>query len=398
MRILIGLALFTAALAAQTRRPLLVISIDGLDYRYLKNADSAGLKIPTLRKLMREGEVTDGVVGVAPTVTWPSHTSLITGVRPSDHGILGNRRPRGEGGDYYWTVDLLKVKTLWHATRAAGLKSAAVTWPVTVDAQIDYNLPEAFRRRNGGSMDYDRIAETATPPDLAEKIRARFPAFGAQWVDDRARALATQYILETHKPDLFLLHLVDLDSEAHDRGPFTRETHAMLEYTDELVAAILRVTPRNYVVAVTSDHGFERVKRTANPLALTKDLFVTGGLTIARTQAAAEILRKKMPEADSGLLREVPVSEIAQYAPNYPPAAAAFEPAADCIFGQDAASYWTVAHEKGAHGFWPTRANYRSVLIFWGNGIRPSRKPEIQMTDIAKRFASILGVQLPNGK
>ena len=383
------------SLSAQTRRPLLVISVDGLDQRYLKNADPAGLRIPTIRKLMREGEVTDGVVGVAPTVTWPSHTSMITGARPADHGILGNRRPRSEGGDYYWTVDFLKVKTLWHATKAAGLKSAAITWPVTVDASIDYNLPEAFRRRNGGSMDYDRIAETATPRDLPEKIRAKYPAFGTQWVDDRARALAAQFMIQAYQPDLLLLHFVDLDSEAHDRGPFTREANAILEYTDELIAAILRVTPRNYVVALTSDHGFEWTRRVANPLVLTKDLFVTSGLALARTQAAAEILRRKMAEPESGILREVPIAEVPQYAPHYPPGAAAFEPAADCQFGTDPAKYWTEPHELGNHGFWPTRPNYRSVLVLWGHGVKPGRKPEMQMTDMAKRFAEILGVAWP---
>ena len=89
---------------ATTARSLLVISVDGLDYRYLRDADKLGLKIPHLRKLLREGEVTEGIEGVFPTVTWPSHTTLITGVAPAEHGILGNRRPTAEGGDYYWDV------------------------------------------------------------------------------------------------------------------------------------------------------------------------------------------------------------------------------------------------------------------------------------------------------
>ncbi|MBL8234714.1 MAG: alkaline phosphatase family protein, partial [Bryobacterales bacterium] len=113
------LLLFCALIAtAQTRRPVLVISVDGLDHRYLRDADALGLKIPNMRRILAEGEWADGVAGVLPTVTWPSHTTLITGVVPDKHGILGNRRPASEGGDYYWTVDLLKVKTLWHATRA----------------------------------------------------------------------------------------------------------------------------------------------------------------------------------------------------------------------------------------------------------------------------------------
>src|SRR5580700_5929479 len=77
-------------------QPLVVISVDGLDNRYLLNADQLGLKIPTLRKLMREGQFSRGVIGIVPTVTWPSHTTIITGVDPVTHGILSNWRPPGD--------------------------------------------------------------------------------------------------------------------------------------------------------------------------------------------------------------------------------------------------------------------------------------------------------------
>jgi predicted AlkP superfamily pyrophosphatase or phosphodiesterase len=102
-------------------------------------------------------------VGVVPTVTWPSHTTLITGVTPAEHGILGNRRPPNEGGEYYWDVSLLKVPALLDIARAAGLKSGAITWPVTVNAPVDYNLPEYFTKRNGGAIDLRGIESKATP-------------------------------------------------------------------------------------------------------------------------------------------------------------------------------------------------------------------------------------------
>lgn len=99
MQIILLILLATALFGE--RRPLIVISVDGLDHRYLRDADKLGLKIPTLRKLMREGEFTGGLIGVVPTITWPSHTTLITGVTPREHGILGNRRPASNTGDYY---------------------------------------------------------------------------------------------------------------------------------------------------------------------------------------------------------------------------------------------------------------------------------------------------------
>src|SRR5262245_41761833 len=223
--------LFIGFAQAQTQRragrPLLVISVDGLDYRYLRDCDKLGLKIPNLRRLMREGEVTEGIIGVFPTVTWPSHTTIITGVDPRVHGIMGNRRPREEGGDYYWDVSLLKSKTLWRAAREAGLKTAAITWPVTVCATIDFNLPEYAQKRRGGAMDLPSIEKKATP-GLVEKIAKAFPSCAQEWMDDRTRTLATVYLLKYEKPDLILLHLVDLDAEAHENGPFTREANAVL--------------------------------------------------------------------------------------------------------------------------------------------------------------------------
>ena len=42
-------------------------------------------------------------------------TTPITGVQPDLYGTLGNRRPRAEGGDYYWSAGLIKVLLCWAA-------------------------------------------------------------------------------------------------------------------------------------------------------------------------------------------------------------------------------------------------------------------------------------------
>ncbi|MCS7024497.1 MAG: ectonucleotide pyrophosphatase/phosphodiesterase [Bryobacteraceae bacterium] len=395
MRRCLGLlALWVAVCQAQVRRPVLVISVDGLDHRYLRDADQLGLKIPNLRRIIGEGEWADGVRGVLPTVTWPSHTTLITGVTPERHGILGNRRPASEGGDYYWTADLLKVKTLWHATRAAGLKSAAITWPVTVGADIDYNLPEFFRKRNGGGMDLASIEEKATP-GLSDEIAKMFPAYPHQWMDDRSRTLATIFLLKVKRPDLILLHLVDHDAEAHERGPFSRDAKGILEYTDELIGEILRAMPRQYVLALVSDHGFERIDRVVNlGAALQGNFTITPSLLIAEDEAAAAMLRQAAKRAELGIGREIPKSELAQFSPRFAQAAAVFEPAAHTLFGTGKDRLITTPGEIGVHGLWPGRADYRSVFALWGQGIAKKRLPEMDMTAIAGRLAAILGVKL----
>ena len=82
------LTMISSPAASADRHKLLVISVDGLDWRYLRDRNKLGLKIPTLRRFMAGAETADGVVGVWPTITWPSHTTIVTGVRPDQHGIF----------------------------------------------------------------------------------------------------------------------------------------------------------------------------------------------------------------------------------------------------------------------------------------------------------------------
>jgi len=389
------------AAPAPPAKKLLVVSVDGLDQRYLRDRDRLGLRIPNMRRLLKQGRSAQGVVGVYPTVTWPSHTSLITGVRPDQHGILGNRRGRQEGGDYYWTADLLKTRTLWQAAHDRGWTTAAVTWPVTVGAPITFNLPEYFQRRNGGGMDLASGAAKGTA-GLVEEITGAYPSFPQQWVDDRTRTLAVLYLLQHRQPDLVLVHLVDLDSEEHDQGPFERNANAVLEATDELIGRMLAVLPGGYNFALVSDHGFERVDKIANlPVLLaqngiTGEILSIGGIAATSDPKVAAFLRESANKLETGIGREIPHEEVIQYAPQLSGMIAVFEPMEHVMFGAAAKGpYFGTPSEKGNHGFWPLRRDYRSVFAIYGPGIKPGVEPEVQMTSIAGRLAALLGLQFP---
>ena len=267
---LLAVLLAGSSFAAQ---PLVVISIDGLDNRYLAEAGQRDLKIPTLRKLMRDGQYSRGVIGVVPTITWPSHTTILTGVDPVLHGILSNWRPPGDG---YLDYAQIKSPNLIGAAHKAGLTIATITWPVTVGAPVDWNLPEFFSIRRGGDMDLRSIESRANLPDLVAKIAADCPAFAQQWMDDRIRTMAALWILRHERPQLMLLHLVDLDSEEHDNAPFTRESYATLEHIDQLIGEIVAELPARSALAIVSDHGFERVDRIVNDGSL-RSASVTAG-------------------------------------------------------------------------------------------------------------------------
>jgi predicted AlkP superfamily pyrophosphatase or phosphodiesterase len=394
------LATGAALTGAGTRgRRLAVFSIDGLDHRYLRDRDRLGLRIPTLRRLLREGLwAAEGVVGEVPTVTWPSHTTMLTGVPPRVHGILGNRRPAAEGGQYYWELSLCRVPTLWHAAREAGLRTAAVTWPVTVTPIIDLNLPEFFRRRRGGAMDLRSIEEKATAR-LVERIAAAFPSFPQEWTDDRTRCLAALWMLREGRPDLLCVHFVDLDAESHDNAPFTREACAVLEYTDELLGRLLDALPADTVVAIVSDHGFEAVQAVVHPWVLlgpqlAEEVEVRHGVAAARSGRARDRLLELAADPRHGIGREVSREEVRRFAPELAEMAAVFEPASGFFFGQarDGAAQ-TAPPERGMHGFWPGRPDYRATFLLWGPGVAPGQLPEISLGDMAPRFAGIVGLR-----
>jgi predicted AlkP superfamily pyrophosphatase or phosphodiesterase len=380
----------------------MVLSVDGLDWRYIRDADQLGLKIPNLRRLLAKSQYADGVIGVWPTVTWPSHTSIITGARPDQHGILNNGRGPLDPALSYWSANKLKVPTLWQCAGERGMTTAAVTWPVTMDAKITWNLPEVFVRRDGGSMDLDSVAKYSTP-GLVDEITRTYPSFPQQWVDDRTRALATIFLLQHKHPDLILTHLVDLDSEAHDQGPFTANANAILERTDTLVGDILKAMPKDYDFALVSDHGFERIDHIANmkveaaAAGVEGDIEPMGGIVVTKDQAVAEWLRGQSGKPGSDVGREIPHDELVRYAPKLADAVAAFEPADHVLlFSRDASG---AAHspppEKGDHGFWPLRHDYRSVFLLSGPGIKPGKLGAVEMVSLEDRLAAPLGLSCP---
>jgi len=263
---------------------LLMISIDGLRPDYVTAADAHGAKVPNLRRFLKEGAFAQGVVGVVPTVTYPSHTTLITGVSPATHGILANLPfdpLRENQSGWYWYSEDIRVATLWDAASRAGLSTASVQWPVSVGARVTWNIPEFWRA--GTPDDAKLLRAVSTPGLLAELEPELGPYPRALTVEsDEQRAKYAARILEKKRPNLMTLHLIALDHVQHVTGPFTPDAMAVLERLDTLVGA-LRVTaetvaPGGAHVAIVSDHGFGK---TAMELNLHAEFRRAGLLTVS---------------------------------------------------------------------------------------------------------------------
>lgn len=253
--------------------PVVLISIDGLKPEYVLDADQHGLKIPHLRALLARGAHASGVIGVVPTVTYPSHTTLVTGVAPARHGIFSNTTfdPLRKNHDrWYWYASDIRVPTLWNAVMRAGGTTANVHWPVTVGAKITWNLPQYWRT---GEPDDRKVVEALSTPGLVDALEHEDGAPYADGMDetiegDELRARFAVRLLERERPDLMLAYFTALDHEQHKSGPFSPAACATLERIDAIVGAMTRAASLAYggreTLVVVSDHGFMRTSRALN--------------------------------------------------------------------------------------------------------------------------------------
>jgi predicted AlkP superfamily phosphohydrolase/phosphomutase len=143
-----GCLLVVAAVQAQTTKhhPVLMISIDAMNPHYLFEAKEHAKEIPFLLSLLNDGAYAKSVINVTPTITNPNHVTLVTGTFPAKHGIFNNMLEDPAANIHGLQMEYgnaIRVPTLWESTKAAGLSTASVNWPVSLGARgIDYNIPQ----------------------------------------------------------------------------------------------------------------------------------------------------------------------------------------------------------------------------------------------------------------
>jgi predicted AlkP superfamily pyrophosphatase or phosphodiesterase len=414
-------AVIFAPMAAQDRGEprVIVISIDGLmPVSYTSSTAPA----PNLRKLAAEGAWAEGMIGVLPSVTFPTHTTLITGVEPSVHGIVDNLifDPEGlSGSAWNWYARSIKTTTLPMAARARGLRAAAITWPVTVGMDLDYLVPEFFRSTHPESLTL--LRELSHPRNLLESAElARGKPFG--WPQtDRERTDLTKFIISTFDPNILLLHLIELDSAQHANGPGSpqaMETLARMDgYVGEIVDAI-KASGRPTHIALVSDHGFLPVTTMVQPNAAFKQEgllsvdargVVSSWQAYFRSSGGSGFVYLKDPALGARVhkilldLKQNPANGIREIWTRADLDARGAHP--EAAFGLDVVDgFYTgggndvlvkPSTSKGGHGFAPDRPALHASLILAGPTIqRRGSLGVVRMTQVAPTLARILGVSL----
>ncbi|WP_161554478.1 alkaline phosphatase family protein [Sinomicrobium soli] len=261
---------------AQHDRHVLLISIDGLrpDFYLGEEWDT-----PTLKSLMKTGVYADGINSVFPSVTYPSHTSIVSGAFPDKHGIFYNVPRTSKDSHWNWEYERIRTRTLWDAAEEKGLTTGAVMWPVTVGAPITYNFPV---RRPYGNEKGDQLTVTTpvvTPADLMPRMRsAGVVTSGEQFrhenVDQTIGEMA-RYIIKNHHPVLMAVHFINVDHVQHVHGRdniYVKEAVRNVDNQIEKLIAVLKETDlydRTDII-VTGDHGHVDVDKVFSPNILLK--------------------------------------------------------------------------------------------------------------------------------
>ncbi len=423
-----------AATAQDSAGPplLVVISIDGLRPDYITAADAHGAKVPNLRRFLKEGTYAEGVEGVVPTVTYPSHTTLVTGVWPAKHGIFANTTfdplQRNYQG-WYWYAEDIRVPTLWDAAAKARRTTASLQWPVTVGAHITWDIPEFWRANTEDDAKLER--SVSTPGLLAEMQSELGPYSGG--IDssveaDQTRGRYAQWILEKKRPSLLLLHLIALDHIEHETGPFSAEAVAVLEGLDAVIGNVRETAERlargRAYVAVVSDHGFARTEAQLNLFPAFRDAklfavddkgkitdwkampWVTGGSAAimlkepgdaATLAQVRDLLAKLAGDPANGIDRVLEADELHKRG-GYPEASffVSLKPGWRTGYALDG-PVLLKTKLGGTHGELPDVPDLRAAFFVVGPRVPAGRSlGVVDMRDVAPTLAHLVGLSLPS--
>lgn len=431
-----GVFVLGALPAGVLAEPVLLISIDGLQPADVIEAEKRGIDIPNLKRFVTEGSYASGVRGVLPTVTYPSHATLLTGASPAKHGIIGNTSfdpMQINQGGWYWYASDYKLPTLWDAAAKGGMTTANVHWPVSVRADaIKWNIPQIWRT---GHADDAKLMRALATPGLVESLEKRLgeyaPGIDESIQGDETRGKFAVELIARNKPQFATVYLTALDHEQHEKGPETPAAHAVLRRIDaivgKLIAAQMEAHPDS-VVAMVSDHGFSQVDTEINLYRA----FIDAGLITLDANGKIEAWEASpwnsggssaimIARANDATLRSKVGAVLAKLKAD--PAnriAAIAEPAEIAKMGGNPEAAFYVSFEtnayaggfkgrnapivapsgsKGTHGYFPTSPIMRSSFMMMGNGIAKGRNlGEIDMRAIAPTLAKIMRVALPDAE
>ena len=406
--------------SAQTpaqQRMVIVISLDGFPAYAL---DDAKLPVPTLRRLIRQG-VTARMTTINPTVTWPNHTTLVTGVRADEHGLLvnGSLVPTGtwppiKVDPMVDKVKMVHVPTVYDAAHAAGLTTAQIDW-VAINNAPTITWPFNEWATPAGPLEQEMIRKGAiSAADVVDFTKANILFRDQIW------AKAAVFLIREHRPNLMLLHFLSLDSVHHGFGPGTLAATSAIAFLDSCVEKVVAAVHETGMddrttFLVVADHGFKGYTKEIRPaIAIaaagltSKVQVVPEGGTAMIYLASAEVLPQavKALEGVEGIDKVLGVDSFAALGLPTPARDPQMSPL--LLTAKDGYSFSgatggpvtaAVPQLRGSHGYLASDPEMDALFIASGYGVRAGALAgRISNVDVAPTIAKLLGVALPSAK
>ena len=414
------LILFGAQAQTAKDRMVILISLDGFPAFALEDPK---LPVPTLRRLIRDGTYAR-MHAVNPTITWPNHTTMVTGVHPDEHGLLLNGTIVRTNGWPPVRVDpkidkekMVHAPTVYDAAHHAGLTTAEVDWVAINNAPtITWSFHEWATP--DGPLEREMIGRGVLTTNEVQD----FTKFNIVW-RDQVWTKAAAYLIREHKPNLLLFHLLTLDATHHRYGPTNLAGMGAMAFLDSCVAQVVEAVHQSGMTErttffVVSDHGFKGYTneiRTTVALAsagLTNAAYVlpeggTGFLYLNSTNSPA-VSRKvielmKSVEGIGDVITADRFAGLGLPQPGRDPQVFDILLTAKAGYSFSGATGGAVtaavAQQAGSHGYLAEDPDLDAIFIASGYAVKPGAKlDEVRSIDVAPTIAQLLVVPLPNIK
>jgi len=424
----------TSAAVTAADSIVVMISVDGLAGFYL---DDPKAEMPVIRALAAEGASSSQMKASTPTVTWPNHTTLVTGVNPARHGVLANnyfdretgKRVRLISDPVYDKEQIVRTPTIYDLAKQKGLKTLAIRWPASRNARtLDWTIPD---------MAAGKAMLSNSTPALLEACSRAGISFGTAPENGDSGAAASEVtytrifnlIVRDQRPNLALLHILEVDHIQHSKGPRTPDAYAAIKDADTRVGEVWdelkRDFPNRATLFIVSDHGFSPIRRMLLPNVLLRKQGLLGSTTNSQIQLVGQggaslvyvlddknrkqlvtRIRKALAEL-KGLSKIIGPEDFKKYGvanPQEDPHAPDLILFADegCVFSDTADGdlpFIEKPERGGSHGHDPNLPDLHAAFVAWGPGIKPGIKlGKISNLDVAPTIAKSLDFSIPHAE
>ncbi|MGL4450845.1 MAG: alkaline phosphatase family protein [Sarcina sp.] len=223
----------------KNKKKFVIISfdaVDGSDLDFLS-------KLPHFGKFLKKSAYSKEVETIYPSLTYPAHTSIITGMLPKNHNVTNNIKFQIDkclSPDWFWNKNEIKTDTLFDLVKRNRLTCSSILWPVSCKSNIKYNMPEVFPNRSwqnqvmvsalNGSIKY-QLALNNKFGSLRKGLR--------QPQLDNFSMNCFLYTMTEYSPDVIFLHLTDVDTNRHKYGYDSKEAEYALRRHDSRLGDVI---------------------------------------------------------------------------------------------------------------------------------------------------------------